>query len=106
MPLRTPTIVNRGSLTYFFDEENVRWRVYDSTEELYQGRPYRHILALGDARATVRCFAPVDKTAVHYVFPLQADADREITPERLGAQLSAGRPFYRRLYFAGGAKTQ
>jgi hypothetical protein len=101
MPIRTPTIVNRGSLSYFFDSENMRWRVYDSSEEPYQNRPYRQIFALGDPQATVRCFAPADKTAAHYVFTFQSDADRAVTADALSAQLSASRPFYRRLYYTG-----
>lgn len=100
MPIRKPTIVNRGSLSYFFDGDSRRWRVYDSTEEHHHGRPYRQIFSLGDPRASVRCFAPGDKTAAHYVFALVTDADRESTAERLAAQLIAARPFYRRLYYA------
>ena len=95
--IRTPTIVNRGALTYFFDGERNKWRVYDSAEEPRHGRPYRLILPLGDAQATVRCFAPLDKTAAHYVFTFQSDADREVSVESLSNQLRAARPYYRRL---------
>jgi hypothetical protein len=104
MPNRTPTIVNRGSLCYFFDGDGTRWRVYDSTEKPHHNRPYRLIFAVGDPQATVRCFAPVEKTATHYVFPFQSDADRQVTAERLAAQLGASTPFHRRLYYTGAGK--
>ena len=100
--IRTPTIINRGALTYFFDGERNRWRIYDSAEEASHGRPYRLILPLGDAQATVRCFAPQDKTAAHYVYAFQSDAEREVTVERLCAQLRAARLFHRRLYASTG----
>ena len=97
-------IANRGALTYFFDGERNRWRVYDSAEEPRHGRPFRLIFPLGEVQATVRCFAPIDKTAVHYVFTFQSDADREVTVDLLSAQLRAARPFYRRLYSASTGK--
>ena len=100
--IRSPTIINRGALTYFFDGERNRWRIYDSAEEPSNGRPYRLILPLGDSHATVRCFAPLDKTAAHYAFSFQSDADREVTVERLAAQLRAARLFHRRLYASTG----
>ena len=96
MPIQKPTIVNRGSLSYFFDADRNRWRVYDSTEAPHHGRPYRKVFPLGDAQATVRCFAPIDKTEPHYVFTFESDADREISVERFSSQLRAARPFYRR----------
>ena len=105
MPIRNPTMINRGSLTYFFDDNHIRWRVYDSTEKPHRGRPYRFILPLGDSRATVRCFAPTDKTATHYVFAFKSDADRDVTVERLSQQLSASRPFSRFLYYASMVKS-
>jgi hypothetical protein len=106
MPIHNPTIINRGSLTYFFDDDHNRWRIYDSTEEPHRGRPYRFILPLGDARATVRCFAPMDKTAMHYVFTFRSDADRAVTAELLSEQLSCARPFSRRLYYASIVKPE
>jgi hypothetical protein len=105
MPIRTPTIVNRGALSYFFDADRNRWRVYDSVEEPHQSRPYRQIYPLGDSRATVRCFAPADKTATHYVYAFRDDADRAIRPELLLTQLSAARPYQRRLFYQGAPKS-
>jgi hypothetical protein len=96
--IRTPTIVNRGALTYFFDGDGNRWRVYDSADEPHHGRPFRQVIPLGDPLATVRCFAPLDKTAAHYVYTFQSDGDRDVTIECLTAQLRAARQFYRRLY--------
>ena len=98
--IRTPSILNRGALTYFFDGEGNRWRIYDSVERPRHVRPYRLIFPLADTQATVRCFAPHDKTAAHYVYAFQSDADREVTVDRVSAQLRSAHVFYRRQYNA------
>lgn len=91
-------IVNRGTVSYFFDSDGKRWRVYDSIgDEQPLGR-HRHIFRPGDVQATIRCFAPPDKRAAHYFFPYATDADREVTVERLAEQLRAARIFYRVVY--------